>query len=40
MFPNDFRFEGNRALVLPLKGPMPKDALAVCVAVALTYHRK
>jgi hypothetical protein len=40
MFPNDFRFEGNRALVLPLDRPVPKDALALCIAAALTYHRK
>lgn len=40
MFPNDFRFEGNRALVFQLNGPVAMDALAVCVAAALTYHRK
>lgn len=40
MFPNDFRFEGNRALVLELNLDIPKDALAICISAALTYHRK
>jgi hypothetical protein len=38
MFPNDFRFEGNRALVLQLTGKVPNGELAVCIAAALTYH--
>ena len=37
MFPQDFRFEGNRALVLQLDQKLPKDAVAFCVAAALTY---
>jgi Domain of unknown function (DU1801) len=40
MFPNDFKFEGNRALVLQLDGPLPKDSVALCVAASLTYHVK
>ncbi len=40
MFPNDFQFEGNRALVFQLHAVMPKDALAMCIAAALTYHLK
>lgn len=38
LFPQDFRFEGNRALVLDLDAPMPGDALSVCIEAALTYH--
>lgn len=38
MFPNDFRFEGNRALVIELSGKLPEDELAICIAAALTYH--
>jgi hypothetical protein len=40
LFPNDFRFEGNRALVFEEDDVVPFDALAVCVEAALTYHRK
>jgi Domain of unknown function (DU1801) len=40
MFPNDFRFEGNRALVFGLDAPVPRDALSVCIAASLTYHLK
>ena len=35
MFPNDFRFEGNRALVLELEQKVPVDALGFCIAAAL-----
>ncbi len=38
LFPQDVRFEGNRALVFALGDKVPKDALSVCVAAALTYH--
>lgn len=38
MFPNDFQFEGSRALVLALSGKLPEDELAICIAAALTYH--
>ena len=38
MFPDDFRFEGNRALVLPLAGVLPADALGLCLAASFTYH--
>ena len=40
MFPNDFRFEGNRALIFELSERVPRDALAVCIAASLTYHLK
>ena len=40
MFPRDFQFEGNRALVFQLHGDLPVDAVAFCVAASLTYHVK
>jgi hypothetical protein len=40
MFPDDFKFEGNRALVFALEDEVPKDSLAICVAASLTYHLK
>ena len=39
MFPNDFQFEGNRALVFELSQKPPKKELAWCIATALTYHQ-
>lgn len=38
LFPKDFKFVGNRALVFEESQPPPNDALAVCIAAALTYH--
>lgn len=38
-FPNDFTFEGNRALVFDASDDIPIEALRHCVAAALTYHR-
>jgi hypothetical protein len=35
-----FRFEGNRALVFERDAALPKDSLALCIAAALTYHRR
>jgi hypothetical protein len=40
MFPKDFRFEGNRALILDLKQEMPEDSLGFCVAASFSYHLK
>ena len=40
LFPNDFGFEGNRALVFARDAGLPKDSLALCIAAALTYHRR
>lgn len=37
-FPSEFKFEGNRALVLEEGDPPPLEALSVCLAEALTYH--
>ena len=38
MFPKDFRFEGNRALVLALDEKLPADSLGWCIAAAFTHH--
>ena len=38
-FPDDFTFEGNRALVFEEAEAMPVQALRYCIAAALTYHR-
>ena len=37
VFPGELRFEGNRAIVLELADKVPMDALAWCIAAALTY---
>jgi len=39
LFPTEFRFEGNRALVFEQSETVSTEALAFCVAAALTYHR-
>jgi hypothetical protein len=39
IFPKEFKYEGNRAIVFSESEPIAKDALAFCVAAALTYHR-
>lgn len=39
LFPTDFKFEGNRAIVFGESDPVPTDALRFCIAAALTYHR-
>ncbi|MFZ1765984.1 MAG: DUF1801 domain-containing protein [Candidatus Nitrotoga sp.] len=38
IFPHDFKFEGNRALVFSLEEKIPKDSLVMCIAASLTYH--
>jgi hypothetical protein len=38
LFPKDFSFEGNRALVFKLGDRLPEDTLALCIAASLTYH--
>ncbi|MFM2276553.1 MAG: hypothetical protein RL211_2425 [Pseudomonadota bacterium] len=39
LFPDDFEFEGNRAIVFEAKDRIPMRALAFCIAAALTCHR-
>lgn len=40
LFPNDFTFEGNRAMLFHQAEALPRDSLAFCIAAALTYHLK
>ncbi len=40
LFPNEFRFEGQRAIVFEVSDPVPTDSLGLCIAAALTYHLK
>ena len=40
LFPNDLRFEGQRAIVFEESDTVATDALAFCIAAALTYHRR
>ena len=37
-FPNDFRYEGKRAIVFEQDDVPDTDALSMCIAAALTYH--
>jgi len=39
LFPNEFAFEGNRAIVFGEFDDVPTDSLSFCIAAALTYHR-
>ena len=39
LFPDEFDFEGNRAIVFEESDRVPSDSLSVCIAAALTYHR-
>ncbi len=38
-FPDEFSFEGNRAIVFEESDILPKEPLSACIAMALTYHR-
>ena len=40
IFPRDFQFEGNRAIVFAVADRLPTQEAAWCIAAALTYHRK
>ena len=39
-FPDMFAYEKNRAILLDVHKPLPQAALAACLAMALTYHRR
>jgi len=39
LFPTEFKFEGNRAIVFKVSESVPADSLVFCAAAALTYHR-
>ena len=38
LFPDDFAYEGNRAMLIKLSDPLPKKELSFCIAASLTYH--
>ena len=38
LYPGLFEYEGRRALLFSLEGPVHEDALRHCIALALTYH--
>ena len=40
LFPGEFAFEGNRAIVFSESTVVPEDSLALCIAAALTYHQR
>ena len=39
VFSDALTFEGNRAVIVPVDGPLPEAALHQIAAAALTYHR-
>lgn len=39
LFPAEFKFEGNRAIVFNMTDAVPVDSLCFCIAASLTYHR-
>ena len=38
LYPRDFKFEGNRAILFDVADPLHEAALRHCIALALTYH--
>ena len=38
IYGDQFRFEGNRAIVFDEADPIPIDELSDCISLALTYH--
>ena len=38
LFPERFRFDGNRAIVFHENDEVPTEELSLCIATALTYH--
>ncbi len=40
LFPTELKFEGQRAIVMGLNDRLPREALAFCIAAAMTYHVK
>ncbi|NNJ77534.1 MAG: DUF1801 domain-containing protein [Anderseniella sp.] len=37
-YPGVFEYEGRRAILIGVDGPVPEQALRHCIALALTYH--
>ena len=40
LYPDSFKFEGNRAIVLHKTAELPIAPLKHCICLALTYHRR
>ena len=38
LFPTEFKFDGNRAIVFGVGSKLPTEAVGQCVSAALTYH--
>ncbi|MEX0284978.1 MAG: DUF1801 domain-containing protein [Paracoccaceae bacterium] len=38
-FPDEFAYEGNRAVLIPATGDVPEEPLRRVIGQALTYHR-
>ncbi len=38
LFPKEFSYEGNRAIVFNINEKIPEDALRICIQIALRYH--
>ena len=38
LFNDEMKFEGNRAIVFPVKKPLPKKQLTICIKMAVRYH--
>jgi hypothetical protein len=39
LYPDAFTYQGNRAALLAISRPPPRDAVAHCVDMALTWHK-
>jgi hypothetical protein len=39
LYPGNFQFGGNRAVLFDLESRIPRKALTHCIALVLTYHR-
>jgi hypothetical protein len=39
IYPGEFSFEGNRAMLFSVRDEIPEEPLRHCIALALTYHR-
>ncbi len=40
LYSDHLQFEGNRAMVLPMEGPIPQEIIRQCILIALTYHKR
>ncbi|WP_299324097.1 DUF1801 domain-containing protein [Parasphingopyxis sp.] len=40
LYGDQLRIDGNRAILIDIAQPLPRDALRHCIAMALTYRRR